>query len=97
MSESFCNACLNYGQVYPLEVVRRRMQTIAAAQGGGCGRGGLSMFQRAALDIWRRERLRGFYTGMLPNIVQVWQSGPPYMRLSCWHHTAVHEMLWRSF
>ena len=55
-------------QVFPLEVVRRRMQTLAAE---GLSQRGVMVARQAVLDIWARERLRGFYAGMLPNTVQV--------------------------
>jgi hypothetical protein len=70
--------------VYPLEVIRRRMQTTAAAAaavsashaGGGAAaaavRGAnLAAFRQAALEIWSRDRLRGLYSGIIPNTVQV--------------------------
>ena len=56
-------------QVFPLEVVRRRMQTLAAA---GLSRGSsMAAVRQAIMDIWAKERLRGFYAGMLPNTIQV--------------------------
>ena len=54
--------------MFPLEVVRRRMQTLAAE---GLSQRGVMVARQAVLDIWARERLRGFYAGMLPNTVQV--------------------------
>lgn len=54
--------------MFPLEVVRRRMQTLAAA---GMSQRGVMVARQAVLDIWAKERLRGFYAGMLPNTVQV--------------------------
>ena len=63
-------------QVFPLEVVRRRMQTLAAE---GMSQKGVMVARQAVLDIWGRERLRGFYAGMLPNTIQVSApSSPPY-------------------
>ena len=59
-------------QVFPLEVVRRRMQMLAA---GSASQRGVMGVRQAVLDIWARERLRGFYAGMLPNAVQVRLSG----------------------
>lgn len=56
-------------QVFPLEVVRRRMQTLAAA---GLSRGSsMAAVRQAIMDIWAKERLGGFYAGMLPNTIQV--------------------------
>ena len=70
-------------QVFPLEVVRRRMQTLAAE---GMSQKGVLVARQAVLDIWGRERLRGFYAGMLPNTVQVSLPGsapyPSSVRLS---------------
>ena len=60
--------CQEALQVFPLEVVRRRMQTLAAE---GMSQRGVMVARQAILDIWARERLRGFYAGMLPNTVQV--------------------------
>ena len=67
--------------VYPFEVIRRRMQTMAAAAAvstsstGGAvtaaGVASLVAFRQAAADIWARDRLRGFYSGIVPNTVQV--------------------------
>lgn len=56
-----------------MEVVRRRMQTLAAE---GMSQRGVMVARQAILDIWARERLRGFYAGMLPNTVQVSFPGP---------------------
>ena len=55
-------------QVFPLEVVRRRMQTMAADSLSR--KAGMVVLRQAVMDIWARERLRGFYAGMLPNTVQ---------------------------
>lgn len=56
-------------QVFPLEVVRRRMQTMAA--GSLSRKAGMVVLRQAVHDIWARERLKGFYAGMLPNTIQV--------------------------
>ena len=58
------------------------MQTMAAAAavfasstGGGAATAArvasLAAFRQAAADIWARDRLRGFYSGIVPNTVQV--------------------------
>ena len=75
--------------VYPFEVIRRRMQTMAAAAAVSTSGGGgavtaarvasLVAFRQAATDIWARDRLRGFYSGIVPNTVQVRE--PPQ---TCW-------------
>ena len=56
-------------QVFPLEVVRRRMQTMAADSLSR--KAGIVVLRQAVMDIWAREKLKGFYAGMLPNTVQV--------------------------
>ena len=56
-------------QVFPLEVVRRRMQTMAADSLSR--KAGMVVLRQAVMDIWAREKLKGFYAGMLPNTVQV--------------------------
>ena len=32
---------------------------------------GMVVLKQAVMDIWAREKLKGFYAGMLPNTVQV--------------------------
>ena len=32
---------------------------------------GMVVLRQAVMDIWAREKLKGFYAGMLPNTVQV--------------------------
>jgi len=73
---------LNIAQVFPLEVVRRRMQTLAAE---GISQKGAMGIRQAVLDIWAKEKLRGFYAGMLPNTIQVQCSSLPSYVLSCVH------------
>ena len=74
-------------QVFPLEVVRRRMQTLAAA---GLSRGSsMAAVRQAIMDIWAKERLRGFYAGMLPNTIQV-----PSRWLLHWQASEEHCCMW---
>ena len=61
-------------QVFPLEVVRRRMQTMAADSLSR--KAGMVVLRQAVMDIWAREKLKGFYAGMLPNTVQVYSRLP---------------------
>ena len=68
-----------------MEVVRRRMQTLAAE---GISQKGVMGFRQAVLDIWAKEKLRGFYAGMLPNTIQVQRSSFPSSVPSC-----VHDLL----
>ena len=56
-------------QVFPLEVIRRRMQTMAADSVSR--KAGMEVLRQAVQDIWAREKLKGFYAGMLPNTIQV--------------------------
>ncbi|CAK0741389.1 hypothetical protein CVIRNUC_001321 [Coccomyxa viridis] len=61
--------CSAESLVFPLEVVRRRMQTMAADSLSR--KAGMVVLRQAVMDIWAREKLKGFYAGMLPNTVQV--------------------------
>ena len=80
-------------QVFPLEVVRRRMQTIAAdslAQ-----KAGVMVIRQAVMDIWAKERLKGFYVGMLPNTIQVcvlplvWSAA---LHTACWQRASTETL-----
>ena len=71
---------LCFVQVYPLEVIRRRMQQIAAAavmRNGGsqlmrpaANQASLRAFSHAASEIWMKEGFGGFYAGVGPNTIQ---------------------------
>lgn len=45
------------------------MQTMAADSLSR--KAGMVVLRQAVMDIWAREKLKGFYAGMLPNTVQV--------------------------
>jgi hypothetical protein len=79
-------------QVYPLEVIRRRMQQTAAAATATnrvCSQAtrsaasstGLCAFRSAAQEIWRKEGLAGFYSGIVPNTIQA--SAMPCVQNRC--------------
>eukprot|EP00891_Asterochloris_glomerata_P004433 jgi/Astpho2/4433/Aster-00048 len=72
---------------YPMEVLRRRMQLQAAAQNGR-----LTPFVNLRLAVgttMRQEGIRGFYTGMLPNLLQV----VPNAALSYFAYETFKQML----
>ena len=71
--------------VYPLIVLQRRMQVATmqaaqeAARSGGAAvvrKGGLAAMRSAAVSVYKAQGLAGFYTGYLPNILQVPPSRP---------------------
>lgn len=67
--------------VYPLEVIRRRMQqsaaaAVASANGApipraAANQASLKAFTHAAREIWVKEGLSGFFAGIAPNTIQV--------------------------
>jgi len=65
-------------QVYPLEIIRRRMQQVAAAAAVSSGQNvmtyaqqaSMKAFSDAAKEIWVKEGFAGFYAGVVPNTIQ---------------------------
>mmetsp|Transcript_21455 Transcript_21455/g.59586 ORF Transcript_21455/g.59586 Transcript_21455/m.59586 type:complete len:413 (-) Transcript_21455:143-1381(-) len=62
------------GSVYPLEVVRRRMQVLIIQKGpqyAAASRRPFGLMQVSAQSVLEQQGFRGFYSGVVPSIIQV--------------------------